>query len=69
MKVSFFSLMFLLFLGLKLSGFVTWGWALVFAPLYIPILMTLLVLGVIVLAVYLLKLLEKSLEDAPKKAR
>lgn len=61
--------MFLLFLGLKLSGFVTWGWALVFAPLYIPILMTLLVLGVIVLAVYLLKLLEKSLEDAPKKAR
>ena len=30
-------LLFLLFLGLKLAGFINWPWIWVFAPLWIPI--------------------------------
>lgn len=34
----FCMLLFLLFLGLKLTGFIDWSWIYVFAPLYGPLL-------------------------------
>jgi len=37
MKVSFSGLLFLLFLGLKLTGYITWAWIWVTAPLWIPL--------------------------------
>lgn len=35
MKIGFTSLLFLLFLGLKLGGLITWSWIWVTAPLWI----------------------------------
>lgn len=34
--ISFFGAMFLLFLGLKLVGYVDWSWWIICAPLYGP---------------------------------
>jgi hypothetical protein len=45
--VGFFSLLGLLFIGLKLGGIINWSWWLVLLPLYGPLL---LVLGIIGLA-------------------
>lgn len=44
--ISFFSLLFLLFLGLKLTGYISWSWWWVTAPLWAP-LTTLIVVLVI----------------------
>lgn len=38
MKITFPSLLFLLFLGLKLTGYIAWSWWWVTAPLWIPVL-------------------------------
>ena len=35
--VSFLGLLALLFIGLKLTGYITWSWIWVLAPLWIPI--------------------------------
>ena len=35
--VSFLGLLTLLFIGLKLTGYITWSWIWVLAPLWIPI--------------------------------
>jgi predicted tellurium resistance membrane protein TerC len=43
--VGFCGLLVLLFIGLKLTGHITWSWWWVFAPVWIPILMTLLIVG------------------------
>lgn len=37
MQVGFFSLLFLLFLGLKLGGLIAWSWLWVTAPIWMPI--------------------------------
>lgn len=42
--VSFAGLLFLLFLGLKLGGVITWPWVWVFAPIWIPALIVLVVI-------------------------
>jgi hypothetical protein len=52
MKVSFFGLMFLLFLGLKLGEVIAWSWIWVCAPLWLPltigcIIAIIMVIGVI----------------------
>ena len=44
--VSFLGLLTLLFIGLKLTGYITWSWIWVLAPLWIPISIALLVLSV-----------------------
>ena len=44
--VSFLGLLTLLFIGLKLTGYITWSWIWILAPLWIPISITLLVLSV-----------------------
>jgi hypothetical protein len=34
--MTFFKLLTILFIGLKLAGFITWSWWLVLLPLYLP---------------------------------
>lgn len=41
--VGFLSLLFLLFLGLKLGRVIDWSWVWVFAPLWIPFVLALVV--------------------------
>jgi hypothetical protein len=38
MKLGFFTALFLVFLTLKLTGYIAWSWWLVFAPIYAPFL-------------------------------
>lgn len=45
MKIGFFGLLGLLFIGLKLGGIIAWSWLWVLSPLWLPI----AVLGVIAL--------------------
>ena len=42
--IGFGSLLFLIFLVLKLTGVITWSWVWVFAPLCIPIVVTLFII-------------------------
>jgi hypothetical protein len=41
---SFFSLLGLLFIGLKLTGYITWSWWIVLLPFYGPLAATVVVL-------------------------
>ena len=54
--VGFLGLLTLLFIGLKLTGYITWSWIWVLAPLWIPISITLLVLSTVILLVALGKM-------------
>lgn len=47
--IGFSGMLFLLFLGLKLGGVITWSWWWVTAPLWIPAAIVLGVLGVLLL--------------------
>ena len=55
--VSFLGLLTLLFIGLKLTGYITWSWIWVLSPLWISISIALLVL--LFSAVILLVVLDK----------
>ena len=46
--ISFLSLLTLLFVGLKLTGYIKWSWKLVLLPIYGPALIVLIVLFCIV---------------------
>ena len=54
--VGFLGLLTLLFIGLKLTGYITWSWIWVLAPLWIPICIALILLSVVVLLVALGKI-------------
>lgn len=54
--VGFLGLLALLFIGLKLTGHITWSWVWVLAPLWIPMIISLLILSVIILLVALGKI-------------
>ena len=47
--IGFFGLLGILFIGLKLTGFITWSWIWVLAPIWIPI----IILGFIVILGFL----------------
>jgi hypothetical protein len=49
--ISFLGLLFLLFLGLKLGGVIDWSWWWIFAPLWMPLVLGLLI-GLIVIIFY-----------------
>ena len=49
--VGFLGLLTLLFIGLKLTGYITWSWIWVLSPLWIPMGIALLVLSVGILIV------------------
>lgn len=42
----FLELMFLMFLGLKIAGLIDWSWWWVFAPIWVPLLLAVVVIGV-----------------------
>lgn len=43
--MNFFSWLLLLFVGLKLTGYVTWSWLWVLSPLWIPLAVVFVILG------------------------
>ena len=51
-SAGFFTLLGLLFIGLKLTGYVDWSWWVVLSPIYVPIVLGLTLLGV---ALYVVK--------------
>jgi len=57
--VGFGTLIFLLFLGLKLGGAIDWSWWWVFAPLWVPVGAGLLLVFLAVLLIGVGKLLKK----------
>ena len=66
--VSFLELITLLFIGLKLTGYITWSWIWVLAPLWIPISIALLVLSAVILLVALGKMnIDKTLKYERKE--
>lgn len=50
--IGFPGLLTVLFVGLKLTGHITWSWVWVFSPLWISLLIGLTVLAIIYLAAY-----------------
>ena len=56
----FFELMFLMFLGLKISGKIDWSWWWVFAPIWVPISVVLVILGIIALYLIIYKIVSKN---------
>ena len=42
----FLELMFLMFLGLKIAGFIDWSWWWVFAPVWVPLLLVVVGIGI-----------------------
>ena len=66
--VSFLGLLTLLFIGLKLTGYITWSWIWVLAPLWVPISITLLLLSAVILLVALGKIdVDKTLKYERKE--
>jgi len=55
MQISLVGLLTVLFVGLKLTGFIAWSWWWVLSPLWIPVIVILTVLAVIGLVVALSK--------------
>lgn len=51
--ISFFGAMFLLFLGLKLSGIIAWSWWWITIPLWGPLLIA--AVGIIICIIYVIK--------------
>lgn len=54
--VGFLGLLTLLFIGLKLTGYITWSWVWVLAPIWIPFSIALILFSAIILLVALGKL-------------
>lgn len=46
--IGFFGLLTILFIGLKLTGYVAWSWWWVLAPLWVPLSILLVILGVLI---------------------
>ena len=49
--ITFFGLLAIVFITLKLTGVVTWPWVWVLAPLWMPIVVVLVIFGLLVLYV------------------
>ena len=54
--VGFLGLLTLLFIGLKLTGYITWSWIWILAPLWITLSIVLLIISILALLVALGKL-------------
>lgn len=50
--VGFASLLTILFIGLKLAGFITWSWWWVLSPMWIAALLAIVILGVALLVLW-----------------
>ena len=66
--VNFLGLLTLLFIGLKLTGYITWSWVWVLSPLWIPISIALLLLSAVILLVALGKMdIDKTIKYTRKE--
>ena len=66
--VSFLEILTLLFIGLKLTGYITWSWVWVLSPLWIPISIALVFISVLSLLVILNKIdIDKTLKYERKE--
>lgn len=66
--VGFLGLLTILFIGLKLTGYITWSWIWVLAPLWIPISLALILLSAIILLVALGKMdIDKTIKYERKE--
>lgn len=54
------TLLLVLFIGLKLTGYINWSWWWVLAPFWLPLVLELILLGIIAAAEYAKKELKKS---------
>jgi hypothetical protein len=57
--IGFTTLLFLLFLGLKLTGHIDWSWWWITSPLWIPLALALILLILIFLVASLIKMIFK----------
>lgn len=53
--IGFFGLLGILFIGLKLTGFITWSWVWVLAPIWIPLIIVVIFIIVFVMYWFLTK--------------
>ena len=66
--ISFLGLLTVLFIGLKLTGYITWSWIWVLAPLWVPMGIALLVISAVILLVALGKIdVDKTLKYERKE--
>ena len=61
--VSFLGLLTLLFIGLKLTGYITWSWIWVLSPLWVPISIALILFSAIILVVGLNKTIKYTRKE------
>jgi hypothetical protein len=47
MQIGFGGLLFVLFLGLQLAGYISWPWIWVCAPLWVPLATAIVIIGII----------------------
>ena len=66
MKIGFSGLLFLLFLFLKLTGYVAWPWIWVTAPLWIPFAITLFFLAFLGVCLLYAAISDKGVISAKK---
>lgn len=59
--IGFFGLLTILFIGLKLTGYVNWSWVWVLSPIWLP--------SVIVIVVFVLFLVFRLVKDTIEKKR
>ena len=59
-SISFMGALFLLFLGLKLTGYIDWSWGYVTMPLWGGVALFLAIALIVVVVVVIVKILDKS---------
>lgn len=57
--VGFLGMLFLLFLGLKLSDKIDWSWWWVFAPLWVPVVLIVAIVGIVAIVLAIQTIVEK----------
>lgn len=67
--ISFFGLLTILFIGLKLSGLINWSWWLVLGPLWIPTVVILGFMAFALLIAFVAALIAYSVDMGKDKAK
>lgn len=45
--IGFFGLLTILFIGLKFTGYITWSWVWVLSPLWVPVVVGIIIVGIL----------------------
>jgi hypothetical protein len=51
--IGFIGLLTILFIGLKLTGFIQWGWWWVLAPIWVSSIVSILIFGLVLIAFFI----------------